>query len=96
MTSAFSVQITAAFEREYRKLLKGHPDLYLHYARVIAILSQDPFNRSRSHPIKKFTGVKPGYGQYRIRFGRFRFVYDTQGQNVFLKYCGLRREDTYK
>jgi len=27
---------------------------------------------------------------------RFRFIYDVDGRTVYLKYCGLRREDTYK
>jgi mRNA-degrading endonuclease RelE of RelBE toxin-antitoxin system len=98
MTSAFtpfSVRVTARFERDYRKLLKDHPDISELYARVIRILAADPYNRSRTHPIKKLTSVKPGEGQYRIRFFRFRFIYDIESQVVFLKHCRLRREDTY-
>jgi mRNA-degrading endonuclease RelE of RelBE toxin-antitoxin system len=92
--ASFDVRITPAFEREYRKLLKAHPDLASHYTRVIAILARDPFNRTRSHAIKKLTGEQSA-GQYRIRIMRFRFIYDVDGQTVYLKYCGLRREDTY-
>jgi mRNA-degrading endonuclease RelE of RelBE toxin-antitoxin system len=67
-----------------------------HYVSVITILAADPCNRSRIHPIKKLASVKPGDGQYRIRFLRFRFIYDIDGQAVFLKHCRLRREDTYE
>ncbi len=93
--AAFSVRVTARFERDYRKLLKDHPDISEHYARVIRVLAKDPYNRSRTHPIKKLASVKPGDGQYRIRFLRFRYIYDIEGQTVFLKHCRLRREDTY-
>jgi len=96
MTPAFSVQVTATFEREFRKLLKGHADLTAHLARVIATLTQDPYNRSRSHPIKRLTGVTPGDGQFRIRYLRYRFIYDIEDEIVLLKHCSLRREDTYK
>lgn len=94
--AAFSVLVTARFERDYQKLLKGHPELGAHYARVIAILAEDPYNRSQSYPIRKLVSVKPGDGQYRIRSLRFRFIYDIEDRTVFLKYCSLRREDTYK
>jgi len=77
MTPAvFSVQVTARFERDYRKILKDHPDISAHYARAITILAADPYNRRRSHPIKKLSSVKPGEGQYRIRFLRFRFSHE--------------------
>jgi mRNA-degrading endonuclease RelE of RelBE toxin-antitoxin system len=79
MTSMFSVEVTTRFERDYRKLLKLHPDIAEQYARVVAILARDPFNRSGSHPIKKLAGVKPSDGQYRIKFFRYRFIYDIDG-----------------
>jgi hypothetical protein len=46
--------------------------------------------------IKKLVDVRPGYGQYRIRVGRFRFRYDFEGQIVYLKLCSLRSEGTYR
>jgi mRNA-degrading endonuclease RelE of RelBE toxin-antitoxin system len=91
----FSVIATARFERDYRSLLKRHPDLAEHYAAAIPLLKDDPYNRSRRHPIKKLEGVAAVGGQYRFRSRRFRFRYDIVGKIVFLKYCGLRREDTY-
>jgi hypothetical protein len=53
----FSVTATSRFERDYRSLLKRHSDLVEHYATAVAILQQDPYNRSRVHPIKKLEGV---------------------------------------
>ena len=91
----FVVYVTARFERDYRSLLKRHPELAVDYATVIATLSADPHNRTRTHPIKKLEQVAAGDGAYRIRWGRFRFRYDIDGSSVFLKYCGLRREETY-
>ena len=84
MTPAeFSVFATRRFERDYRTLLKGHPDLPEHYAAAITILKHDPYNRSRIHPIKKLEGIPPDEGQYRFRSGRFRFRYDIAQTSVF-------------
>lgn len=96
MTHGFSVQVTATFEREYRKLLKGHPDLTTYIARAIGALAQDPYNSDHRHPIKRLIAVKPGNGQYRIRYVRYRFIFDIEGQTVYFKHCSVRREDTYK
>lgn len=95
MTAGFSVLGTPRFERDYRKLLKSHSDLAAQYARILSILTVDPYNRSGTHPITKLASVKPGEGQYRIKFQRYRFLFDIDGQTVFLKHCRLRREDTY-
>ncbi len=94
-SAEFSVRITSRFERDYRRLPRGRPELAEHYAAAVAILQEDPHNRKRTYPIKKLEGVAAGEGQYRFRSGRFRFRYDIAGTVVFLKYCGLRREDTY-
>jgi mRNA-degrading endonuclease RelE of RelBE toxin-antitoxin system len=94
-SAKFSVLATSRFERDYRALLRGHPDLPEHYAEVLFALKEDPRNRTRRHAIKKLAGVPSGDGQYRFRSGRFRFRYDIQAQIVFLKACSLRREDSY-
>ena len=62
---------------------------------AVAILSTDPYDRSRIHKIKKLEGVPAGEGQYRLALGRWRFRYDIMSQVVLLSYYGLRREDTY-
>lgn len=93
--SRFSVLTTAHFDRLLKKLVPKHPDLAERFGEGIAILSTDPYNKSRKYPIKKLEGVSAGQGQYRLRSGRFRFRYDIEGIEVVLLYCGLRREDTY-
>lgn len=92
---SFSVETTARFDREYKKLLKKHSELSHYFAEVINMLSFDPYNITRFHSIKKLKDVKEGDGQYRLRLRRFRFRYDISEKSVILKYCGLRREDTY-
>lgn len=92
---SFSVETTSRFDREYIKLLKKHSELPRYFAEVINILSLDPYNRDRHYAIKKLNDVKEGDGQYRLRLWRFRFRYDIAENKVILKYCGLRREDTY-
>jgi mRNA-degrading endonuclease RelE of RelBE toxin-antitoxin system len=96
MTPPFSVRTTASFDRSLRKLAHHHPDLPKHYARVLLLLSADPYDRARAGPIRKLASVAVGDGQYRIRSGRFRFRYDILGEIVYLKACSLRREDTYR
>ena len=93
---SFTIAAASRFERKFWKLAKRHEDLFETHERAISILKIDPYNRSRSHPIKKLTDVSHGNGQYRIRIGRWRFRYDIEGQTVRLKYCGLRREDIYR
>ena len=96
MTPQFTIRATSRFTRLFRSLSRQHRELTGHYAEVLAVLRDDPYNLSRTHPIKKLTNLKQGDGQYRIRVGRFRFRYDIYGQEVVLQYCGLRREDTYR
>jgi len=62
---------------------------------AIELLTEDPSEISRRHPIRKLTNVAAGAGQYRLRLGRFRFRYDIDGPNRTV-YRSLRREDTYR
>ena len=96
MTPSFSVHTTPHFDRLMRRLSRQHPDLADRYAEALTILRSDPYNRSRRHAIRKLEGVGPDDGQYRLRLGRWRFRYDISRQDVVLKRCGLRREDTYR
>ena len=95
MTPPFSVRTDPHFERLAGPLRKHHRDFDGFFLRVVEILEIDPFNVTRSHPIKKLTDVPAGKGQYRLRLGRWRFRYDIYAQEVVLTYCGLRREETY-
>lgn len=95
MTPSFTVQTTSRFEREARALRKRQPDFSKQLIAAFDILEHDPYNRSRTHAIKKLEAVPAGDGQYRLRLRRFRFRYDIEENIVTLRYCGLRREDTY-
>jgi mRNA-degrading endonuclease RelE of RelBE toxin-antitoxin system len=91
----FSVRATARFERDARAL-ERQPGFEAALARVILVLGADPYNRARHGDILKLENVPNGEGQYRIRIGRFRFIYDIVESVVFLKHCRLRREDTHR
>lgn len=95
MKPAFTVIVTPHYERLFKKLLRSHRDLAALHARAGEILEADPYNVSREHHIKKLEGVAEGDGQFRLSMGRWRFRYDILGQEVWLFYCGLRREETY-
>jgi mRNA-degrading endonuclease RelE of RelBE toxin-antitoxin system len=96
MKARFAVQVTPQFERLARKLQNAHPQFRKLLADTLTILESDPHNVTQTHAIRKLTGVRPGEGQYRLRAGRFRFRYDISRKQVWLVYCGLRREDTYR
>jgi mRNA-degrading endonuclease YafQ of YafQ-DinJ toxin-antitoxin module len=53
MTSQFRVLTTPTFERDFRKMSKGNPALAKALEELLAILAEDPHNRSGKHPIKK-------------------------------------------
>ena len=95
MTTRFRVLASPRFERLFRKLAKRHPDLVGVYDSALSILQIDPHNVSRTYPIRKLEGVTTQEGTHRLRLGRWRFVYTIAGEDVVLRYCGLRREDTY-
>lgn len=95
MTPLFTVGTSPHFERLYKRLVKQHPSIPKLLREAIAILETDPFNRSQRYVIKKLAGPQVD-GQYRLSLGRWRFRYDIVAQTVELKYCGLRREDTYR
>jgi len=97
MSPVFAVRSLPRTERLLRKLNQKHPELRLVLREVATILESDPYNRSRSHNIKKLESVAEGtHGQWRLRLGRWRFRYDIDGKTVVLYYAGLRREDTYR
>jgi hypothetical protein len=51
---------------------KGNTKLMDSLAELIGVLSQDPHVRSGRHPIKKLAGLRPGEGQWRIRWREYR------------------------
>jgi mRNA-degrading endonuclease RelE of RelBE toxin-antitoxin system len=59
---------------------------------LLAILQEDPHNRSGQHKIKKLAGLKPGDGQWRIRWRDYRLRYDIFCEAVVLHSFRHRRE----
>jgi hypothetical protein len=96
MAAAFRVRSTGAFDRLAKGHRKRHREFPDRLDQAVAVLENDPLNRTRYHAIAKLADVEPGDGQYRLRLGRWRFRYDVSGTEVTLRYCGLRREDTYR
>lgn len=96
MSTSYTVKTSPSFDRLLRRLNKRHPQLADTLEEAITILEADPYNRTRTHNIKKLEGQKVGSGQYRLRLGRWRFRYDIVGTDVVFEYVGLRREDTYR
>ena len=92
MAGAFRVVTTPAFEREFRKVLRGNAALIGALEDLIATLSEDPHNRSGQHQIKKLAGLKPGEGQWRIRWREYRLRYDILGNEVVLHSFRHRKE----
>ena len=92
---SFTIERTTGFSREFRKLMKRHREFFEVYEKAILALAVDPYNISRTYDILKLANVYKGDGQYRIRLRRWRFRYDIVANSVVLKYCSLRREDTY-
>ena len=60
MAPVFSVETTARFDRELHKLIRRHPELADYYDRARLILEVDPYNRSRTRPIRKLEGGETG------------------------------------
>jgi len=94
MNGAFRVVTTPAFEREFRKLWQGNSKLLEALEGLIPVLSEDPHGRICRHPIKKLAGLKPGEGQWRIRWREYRLRYDIFGTEVVL-HSFRHRKDAY-
>jgi mRNA-degrading endonuclease RelE of RelBE toxin-antitoxin system len=92
MNGAFRVVSTPAFEREFRRLSRGNAALIDALDELIAILTEDPHNRSGRHQIKKLAGLKPGEGQWRVRWREYRLRYDIAGSEVVLHSFRHRKE----
>ena len=71
MPTSFYVIVTPAFERSVRRLTRSQRQLPVVLNELVAILREDPYNRSQAQSIKKLTNVKSGEGQWRIRSGDF-------------------------
>lgn len=94
MPEPFRVLPTPGFQRDVRHVTRRNSALLEEIERLIAILREDPHNRTRQHPIKKLSGVKPRQGQWRIRSGDYRLRYDIFGHDVVL-YAIRSRTEAY-
>ena len=92
MTGQFRVLTTPAFERDFRKISKGDTALVKVLEELLAILREDPHNRGGQHRIKKLMGLKPGEGQWRIRWREYRLRYDIFADEVVLHSFRHRKE----
>jgi len=92
MTSRFRVLTTPSFERDFRKASKGNQALVNALEELVAILAEDPHNRSGRHSIKKLAGLMPGEGQWRIRWREYRLRYDIFGAEVVMHSFRHRKE----
>jgi mRNA-degrading endonuclease RelE of RelBE toxin-antitoxin system len=94
MPGSFRVLSTPAFEREFRAIAKHDPAMAGVLEELIETLSSDPHNRSGRHKIKKLAGLKPGDGQWRLRWRDYRLRYDIFGSDVVL-HSFRHRKDAY-
>jgi mRNA-degrading endonuclease RelE of RelBE toxin-antitoxin system len=72
MDGVFRAVTTPSFEREFRKVSRRNSKLLEALEELIALLAKDPLSHSGQHPIKKLEGVKPGEGQWHVRWGEYR------------------------
>ena len=94
MAGPFRVVSTPAFEREFRAIARQTPALVLALEELIEILGNDPHNRTGRHKIKKLAGLKPGEGQWRVRWKDYRLRYDIFGNEVVM-HSFRHRKDAY-
>lgn len=92
MSDAFRVLTTPAFEREFRKSVKRNRELIQALEVAVGVLREDPHNRGGQYQIKKLAGVKPGEGQWRLRWRDYRLRYDIFADEVVLHSFRHRRE----
>lgn len=92
--SQFRVLTTPGYEREFRAILRGRPEVADAMQSLLTILCHDPYNRSGRYQIKKLSGCKPGEGQWRIRWKEYRLRYDIFGSEVVL-YSFRHRKEAY-
>jgi len=89
---SFHVLTTSAFKRDFRRAARGRKELETAFEELLAALQQDPHNRSGQHNIKKLAGVRPGDGQWRIRWREYRLRYDIVEREVVLHSFRHRKE----
>lgn len=92
MPERFRVLTTPTFEREFRKISRGDSTLIRVLTELLAVLAEDPHNRTGRYKIKKLAGLNPGEGQWRIRWREYRLRYDILDHDVVLHSFRHRKE----
>ena len=95
MAGKFHVFTTPAFDRQARKAVRNKRELTGVIEEILIALRSDPHNVTGRHKIRKLSGVEPGEGQWRIRFGDYRARYDIAGREVVL-HSFRDRKDAYR
>ncbi len=72
-----SVQLSATFVRQFRKLSKGNQD---RIREALATLAEDATTKRAGADIKRLTKTKPV--KHRIRVGQYRVIYRVDGEEV--------------
>jgi hypothetical protein len=65
MPEEFRVRSSARFDRLLKSHRKRHQDFIQIFEDALAILEQDPLNRTWTHQVRKLANVKAGDGQCR-------------------------------
>jgi mRNA-degrading endonuclease RelE of RelBE toxin-antitoxin system len=94
MPAPYRILVTSLFERDVRRQIKKDPRVAKEIENLKEILAVDPYNLTKRFDIKKFKGIKPGDGQFRIRVKHWRLRYDIFGHDVVL-YAFRHRRDIY-
>jgi addiction module RelE/StbE family toxin len=94
VAACFVVLTTPAFEREFKRVAKHDRTVTEALPELIETLLQDPHNLTGRHKIKKLAGMKPGEGQWRLRWRDYRLRYDIFGADVVL-HSFRHRKDAY-
>ncbi len=82
MPEQFRTLTTPVFDRDARRIGRRNPKFPGQFAQILAALEEDPYNINRKRDIKKLANLKPGQGQWRVRFGNYRLRYDIFGRDV--------------
>ena len=83
---AFSVEFTAAAQRDLKKL---DPQVKFQLLKAFAVLSQAPYPGATPR-IKLLVGISPRH--YRLRIGDYRVIYRIEGTIMLVVRVAHRRE----
>lgn len=95
MPIPYRILVTSFFERDVRRQSKKDRRALKEVENLKEIFAADPYNLTRRFDIKKFKGIKPGEGQFRIRLKYYWLRYDIFDYDV-VSYSFRHRRDIYE